>query len=126
MNIPATFSSSAAISSAEAIFLEHKHPVACTVNRTNYILNVISKFSKTTPELCHVVGDGVEIHQGRRQIADAFTRVQSVHYNLSVTENKTLTILTSIFGQLNNFARRKVFSMTKINSIEKCKNMYIL
>ena len=35
MNIPATFSSSAAISSAEAIFLEHKHPVACTVNRTN-------------------------------------------------------------------------------------------
>ena len=27
----------------------------------------------------------------------------------------------AFFGQLNNFARRKVFSMTKTNSIEKCK-----
>ena len=81
--MPATFSSSAAVSSAEAIFLKKK--LKSCHNLTS-LLYVISEFSKTTPELGHVVSDGVEVHQGRGEVALTLARVQCIHDNLPVAE----------------------------------------
>ena len=48
------------------------------------LLYVIPELAETLPQLGHVVGDGIEVHQSRCQVAAALARVQSIHHDLFV------------------------------------------
>ena len=58
---------------------------------TTHSLYVVPEFPQAVPELRHVVGDGVVVHEGAREVAAALARVQGVHDDVAVTAHNQLT-----------------------------------
>ena len=70
------------------------------------LLYVVSELAEALPKLRHVVCDCVVVHHSAGQVAAAFSGVQSVHHDLSVTKIFCVYFVNvSYFSRLINLSR---------------------